>query len=100
MTVLVCVAMVVPAGALSAVTAVYISIASPTTIAAVEEGFGRGLVFLQLGGCLDLDAHNLTAAECLTHNTYCIVSAIDSTAHQKFVDVLCMTMSTCIYTAQ
>ena len=46
MIVLVCVAMVVPAGALSAVTAVYISIASPTTIAAVEEGFGRGLVFL------------------------------------------------------
>lgn len=46
MIVLVCVGMVAPAGALSAVIAVCISIASLTMIAAVEEVFGRGLAFL------------------------------------------------------
>ena len=66
MTVLVCVAMVVPAGALSVVTAVCISTVLLMTIAVVEKVFGHGLAFLQRGKCLDLDAQTLTNVENLT----------------------------------
>ena len=49
MTALVCVAMVVPAGVLSVVTAVYISTVSHMMTVAEGEDFGRGLAFLLHG---------------------------------------------------
>ena len=91
MIVLVCVGMVAPAGALSAVTAVCISIASLMTIAAVEEVFGHGRAFLEHGGCLDLNAHNLIAAECLTHNVALLMLLIPHLT-KHFIDVLCTIM--------
>ena len=74
MTALVCAAMVVPAGVLSVVTAVYISTASLMMTVAEGEGFGRGLAFLLRGECLDLDAQTLSDAKsygCNANNVLC-----------------------------
>ena len=74
MTALVCVAMVVPAGVLSVVTAVYISTVSHMMTVAEGEDFGRGLAFLLHGECLGLNAQTLSDAKsygCNANNVLC-----------------------------